>query len=755
VDLTFGRYRALFPIASGGMAEVHAAVQIGESGFSKVVAVKRMLPHLAEDPDFVDMFLDEARVAVAIDSPHVVGTLDLGRDDGGAPYIVMDLVVGVSLAELLAGCKHERLPRGIAIEILAQAAVGLHDAHEATRPTGEPLHIVHRDVSPQNVLIGVDGIVRIGDFGIVQARERRTQTNAGQLKGKFQYFAPEQAMGKPLDRRSDVFALGIVCWEVLAGRRLFTATDDIALLHDVQHAAIPRLDDIPSPIADAVAKALDRDPAARYQTALELATALRVAARTAGDSSEPPSRDAIEAYIRRACGERIDRLESKLRDAFSAVDTSEAVTRTSTPRISDMQLASTRRSSNALDQPPTRSERRSSDALDRYPDRPSVPPTRNHRQRKKLLGLGVAAAIGIGGVVIGVAIASRGSSSSNAPPTELLDASRVSAVAVRACREWSGALAHFQQGNGAFAIEPHREPWGWTTAQELFPLVGAHRTCKQPGLAPLRLGLRALDTFRTPDGWTGADPKVAETPATAWAILAMAAAATVLDDGDQRAAAIAAREMLLIGQRADGGFRTRVRGAPDQPNGVSTVLALWALVELDRIAPAPDPAPRNRAAAWLRRALVEDLDEPPLRTTAGLHEQAAWVLLRARGLPGGATERDAELFVTVARDILERCRLGPDHRCSRPLYENGQTFLYREPGKRPHFLTLWHPWLVLLARELARDDGPIADAALRQQLALVADWGIREIEASIPSLTAAPGYKIAEYLIVANHIAAP
>src|SRR5687767_8991750 len=199
--LRFGRYEALFKIAAGGMAEVFAARIRGEAGFEKLVAVKRMLPHLADDPDFVTMFLDEARVAATIGSPHVVQTLDLGRADDGALYIVMELVVGVTLADLV-GHDHNRLqplPVAIAAEIIAQAAQGLDDAHEAVTPAGDHLEIVHRDISPQNVLIGVDGRVRVADFGIARALFRMTQSETGRVKGKCAYFSPEQAVGKPLD----------------------------------------------------------------------------------------------------------------------------------------------------------------------------------------------------------------------------------------------------------------------------------------------------------------------------------------------------------------------------------------------------------------------------------------------------------------------------------------------------------------------------------------------------------------------------
>ena len=318
----FGRYEVLFRIAAGGMAEVYAGCNRGEAGFARLVAIKRMLPHLADDARFVDMFLDEARVAAMIISPHVVQTIDLGRADDGAPYIVMDLVVGVTLAEVLRASAliGQPMPVGIAVEILAQAAQGLHDAHEAQTPAGNLLGIVHRDISPQNVLVGIDGRARVTDFGVAHALQRRTQTEAGTIKGKAAYFSPEQAEGRPLDRRSDVFAMGVVAWETLAGRRLFTSAEGtMAILELVRRMAIPDVravrPDIGPELADVVTRVLDRDRDRRHQSALELAVALREAGRTAGEFAR--YRD-VAKYVQTICAERVgavrDRIERALAD---------------------------------------------------------------------------------------------------------------------------------------------------------------------------------------------------------------------------------------------------------------------------------------------------------------------------------------------------------------------------------------------------------------------------------------------------------
>jgi len=320
---SFGRYEALFRIAAGGMAEVFAARIRGEAGFEKLVAVKRMLPHLAEDEQFVDMFLDEARVAVHVSSPYVVPTLDLGRADDGALYIVMELVVGQALSTLIRDQRRRgtRVPIPIAVELLAQAAQGLDDAHEAVTPTGVRLGLVHRDVSPHNVLVGVDGRARVTDFGIARAMMRRTSTQTGELKGKFAYFSPEQAEGRPVDRRADVFALGIVAWETMLGRRLFTGEDPMQLLGNVKTLPIPAVHvidpEIPLPVSQAIARALERSLDKRWATAAELSHALREAGRTLGPT--PTARE-IGRWVGDAGGDSLGHMRSEIDRALSGDD---------------------------------------------------------------------------------------------------------------------------------------------------------------------------------------------------------------------------------------------------------------------------------------------------------------------------------------------------------------------------------------------------------------------------------------------------
>lgn len=295
------------------MAEVYAARIAGEGGFEKIVAIKRMLPALAEDERFVAMFLDEARVAAHIASPNVVQTLDLGRAEDDSLYLVMELVVGVSLRHLLAELekKNLRMPQDIAVGILLQAAQGLHDAHCATTPLGEDLQLIHRDVSPQNILLDRQGHVRITDFGVAKALHRGSQTAVGELKGTMNYLAPEQANEDPLDQRVDVFTLGAVAWETVVGRRLFDGSHLLHLFRQITTEAIidPRIErpELGEPLARGILKALERDPSLRYPSAAAFGDALQAAIPRIA------SRREIGAFVQEHGGVPLAKLQSRLR----------------------------------------------------------------------------------------------------------------------------------------------------------------------------------------------------------------------------------------------------------------------------------------------------------------------------------------------------------------------------------------------------------------------------------------------------------
>ncbi len=285
-----GRYELVTRIARGGMAEVWVARQRGELGFSRLVALKMIRAEYGAEASFRTMFLDEARVAARLHHANAAQVLDLGEQDG-VLYLAMEYVEGDSVAGLVTRLAEtspgdKGLPAGVCVRILADACAGLHAAHELTDDDGRPLDLVHRDVSPHNVLVGVDGVARLTDFGIAKALGRITDdTETGQVKGKLSYLSPEQAKRLPPDRRSDVFAAGIVLWEMLTGERLFRGEDVADTLLNIASKPVrdPReLVDVPASVAEVTLRALSRDPAARYQTADDMRRALETAARSAG-----------------------------------------------------------------------------------------------------------------------------------------------------------------------------------------------------------------------------------------------------------------------------------------------------------------------------------------------------------------------------------------------------------------------------------------------------------------------------------------
>ena len=271
-----GRYAIHAEIASGGMASVHLARLVGPAGFPRIVAVKRAHAHLVRNDDFALMFLDEARLAARIQHPNVVTTVDV-LQTADELLLVMEYVHGESLWKLAraAQSQGERVPLGIAAAILVDTLHGLHAAHEATDERGQPLHLVHRDVSPHNVLVGVDGVARLVDFGIAKATGRLHTTRDSTVKGKYAYMAPEQAKGEPVSRLSDTYAAAIIFWELLTGERLFAGKTEAETVHNclVARARRPSLL-VPElgPELDAILeKGLSRDPALRYATARDMA----------------------------------------------------------------------------------------------------------------------------------------------------------------------------------------------------------------------------------------------------------------------------------------------------------------------------------------------------------------------------------------------------------------------------------------------------------------------------------------------------
>ncbi|MCB9646523.1 MAG: protein kinase [Deltaproteobacteria bacterium] len=304
----FGKYEVLARLATGGAASIFLARQPGAAGFQKLVALKTLLPERANDADFVAMFLDEARLAARLNHPNCVQIYDLGRVKG-VYYISMEYIFGETLWNLLTTVTKvkEPLPANHVAHIVASVCDGLHHAHELNDPQGRPFNLVHRDVSPQNVMISFEGQTKVLDFGIAKAETGRAPTMAGIVKGKFSYMSPEQITGGQVDRRSDIYSLGIVMFECLASRRLYRgdSPEEIAKLI-LEHRA-PRLrdvvPDIPGPLDEICARALSRHPSKRYQSAQQMGEAIR---NYLDDARYNQSASALSKLLKERFGDTIE-----------------------------------------------------------------------------------------------------------------------------------------------------------------------------------------------------------------------------------------------------------------------------------------------------------------------------------------------------------------------------------------------------------------------------------------------------------------
>lgn len=320
----------LLPIAAGGMASVWAARLNGDAaamGFQKIVAIKSMLPELADEAEYRTMFLDEARIASKLHHPNICETFDLG-EERGALYMAMEWIDGVSLHRLLRfapSAQRQPIAPELAARIIVGACAGLHAAHEATDDDGSPLAIVHRDVSPQNILISSDGHVKVMDFGVAQARGKLHATQAGQAKGKLQYMAPEQLRpGMVIDRRADVFALGTVLYEVTTGKKPFDADTDVDVMRAILLRAPVRPSEMvrgyPVELERIIMRAMAKDANERFASAEGLRLALeRWLARRVTDRE-------VAALVRDRCGDELEARREALRSASVAEEAKRAPT---------------------------------------------------------------------------------------------------------------------------------------------------------------------------------------------------------------------------------------------------------------------------------------------------------------------------------------------------------------------------------------------------------------------------------------------
>lgn len=328
------RYHIIGRIATGGMAEILLAKVLGPGGFERPVVIKRVLPHLVAKSTFRDMFLDEARIVASIHHPNVVQVHELGREEDEL-YLVMEYLAGESVRSLYAraAARGTRVDLGVSAHIIAEACAGLHAAHEYTDPEGKPLDVVHRDVCPNNLLVTYDGAIKVVDFGIAQAADRHTLTEAGQVKGKAGYMSPEQCVRRPIDRRTDVFALGVVLYELTTGHKLFSGALEARILACLRHQQVQPPSQVvpnyPAELEQICMRALRLDPAERFATAEEMRRELVRFQRTRETDDLPEEQ--LKLQMRELFP---DRIEEKT-DLLSRLRAGTGITRIPSAEVAD------------------------------------------------------------------------------------------------------------------------------------------------------------------------------------------------------------------------------------------------------------------------------------------------------------------------------------------------------------------------------------------------------------------------------------
>lgn len=337
------------------MGEVFLGAKRGPRDFTKLVVIKRLHPRFAEDPVTVEMFLDEARLAARLSNPHVVQTYEVVEAED-APFLAMEYLEGQTLARVqrVLTRAEQPMPLAIAVRIFLDVLEGLHHAHTLADYDGTPLHVVHRDVTPDNVLLTYDGHAKVLDFGVARARTHVHQTLAGIVKGKLAYLAPEVARSEPYDHRADLWGLGIVMWEALAGERLFKADSDVHTVANLLHSDIRSLEvasnDVPAGLAAIVSRALERDPERRYRSAARMKEDLETFAHDAGLRA---SRAEIGAFV----SEFFTRERDELRRILSA-HMREELARAAEEPIRDSQGLVPARATNTIPPPPAEKKKR-------------------------------------------------------------------------------------------------------------------------------------------------------------------------------------------------------------------------------------------------------------------------------------------------------------------------------------------------------------------------------------------------------------
>lgn len=321
-----GRYKVIDRIAIGGMAEVLLAIDELGAGAQRTVVVKKILPHLAEDEQLVQMFTQEAKIASGISHPNVVRIHKLGKQNG-YPYLVMEHVQGCTFRTLMRAVKRRNVPFpiGVALQLAIQAAAGAHAAHEYVNPWGTPQEVVHRDLTPHNLMVTAEGTVKVVDFGIAKPTLSSDSTKTGIMKGKMGYLSPEQVLQRHVDRRSDIFTLCIVIWEMIATAKLFDGKNDLAILQDITQGKIrPMMDlrpETPRNLIQVIERGLNVDPDQRYPTAADLAAALK---RAAHESNILLSPRETAVFVNSIIGDKIQddqrELENTIQKSVDSAD---------------------------------------------------------------------------------------------------------------------------------------------------------------------------------------------------------------------------------------------------------------------------------------------------------------------------------------------------------------------------------------------------------------------------------------------------
>lgn len=398
----FGRYELRQELASGGMASVWLARTTGAGGFVHVCAVKRVHPHLAKQAQFVDMFLDEARIAARIRHANVCRVFDFGRVDG-VPFIAMEYLAGVPFSAVIARLARDvRADRLVAAcALVAEAAAGLHAAHELRDANGHLLDVVHRDISPQNLFLTFDGVVKVVDFGIASARDKVHDTQTGEVKGKLAYMLPEQMHGHRVDRRADVWSLGVVLWELCCVARLFRRSSQPETMDAVLNADIDvpsqREADVPPALDAIVMRALSRDPAERFATAGELSEALDDVAQELGG---PWGRARLERWVTELFPEKMDESSTLVSGVLSDLEEDVSEVRWTDPGGGDVEARSG--SDGLADGEPTRAAVPRNVAAAHLEATEEAPPSRAREVRSVRGALAAAAVLALCVVALGV-----------------------------------------------------------------------------------------------------------------------------------------------------------------------------------------------------------------------------------------------------------------------------------------------------------------------------------------------------------------